>query len=93
VFSWKGIGKIFSLARADVFAIAAVCSVLDPVYIIVFYIMLVLVNKIGLYPLKIFGKRNSYPFMPVIWLSTTVMIILLGVIEWNYVINLISNFI
>jgi len=92
IFSWKGIGKIFSLARADVVAVSAVCSVLEIPYILLFYIILILVNKVGLYPLKIFGKKDKYPFMPVIWFSLVLLILLLGVIEWNAVWEFISGF-
>ncbi|MCK4634286.1 MAG: hypothetical protein KAT37_00250 [Candidatus Aenigmarchaeota archaeon] len=90
--SWKGLGKIFSLARADVIAISAVCSVLELPYIIFFYIILVLVNKIGLYPLKLFGKKGKYPFMPVIWFSLLIIIIILGIVEWDVILGIITNF-
>ena len=83
VLSWKGIGKIFSLARADVIAVSAVCSVLETPYIILFYIILIFVNKIGSYPLKLFGRHNKYPFMPVIWFSLLIMIFILGIAKWD----------
>jgi len=90
-FSWKGSGKIFSLALADVIAISAVCSLLEIPYIVVFYIVLLLVNRIGIYPLKIFGKKDKYPFMPVIWFSLLVMIFLLGIVEWTNLWELLGS--
>ncbi|UCG95480.1 MAG: hypothetical protein JSV92_00290 [archaeon] len=93
LFSWKGVGKIFSLARADVVAISAVCSVLEIPYIVVFYIILLLVNQVGLYPLKIFGKKDKYPFMPVIWFSLLLLIALLGIIEWKNLWDFVTGFI
>lgn len=90
--SWKGTGKIFSLARADVVAISAVCSALEIPYIILFYIILILVNRVGVYPLKIFGKKDKYPFMPVIWFSLLILIVILGVFEWNSIRNLLGSF-
>lgn len=91
ILSWRGIGKIFSLARADVVAVSAVCSVLDAPYVIVFYIILVVVNQLGFYPLKLFGKRDKYPFMPVIWLSLVTMIFILGIVEWNVIWKFVTE--
>ncbi len=91
ILSWKGTGHIFSLARADVIAITAVCSVLDIPYIVLFYIFLLLVNKIGVFPLKLFGKGEKYPFMPVILLSLFFIILVLGIVEWNEVYSLVKN--
>ncbi len=91
LLSWKGTGKIFSLARADVVAVSAVCSVLEIPYIILFYIILLLVNRVSIYPLKIFGKANRYPFMPVIWFSLLVLIFILGIIEWEKLAELLAG--
>lgn len=92
LFSWKGTGKIFALARADVVAISAVCSVLEIPYIVLFYIILVLVNRIGVYPLKIFGKKEKYPFMPVIWFSLVIMIFILGLFQWGSLWELAAGY-
>lgn len=92
LFSWKGVGKIFALARADVVAISAVCSVLEIPYIVLFYIVLLLVNRIGIYPLKIFGKKDKYPFMPVVWFSLVLLIFILGIIELKSIQSLLGGF-
>ena len=91
ILSWKGLGKMFSLARADVIAVSAVCAVLEIPHIFLFYIILIITNKIGIYPLRLFGKQGKYPFMPVIWVSLMIMIFILGVVNWNILLDEISS--
>jgi len=89
LLSWRGIGKIFSLARADVIAIAAVSSLLTVPQLLLFYVILILVNKVILYPIALLNKMR-YPFIPVIWISLTFLIIILGVLNWNFM-EIIDN--
>ena len=85
ILSWRGTGKIFSLARADVVAISAVCSVLEIPYIVLFYIILLVTNAIAIYPLKFFRRGNKYPFMPVILLSLVILILILGIVNLHVI--------
>lgn len=82
ILSWRGIGKILKLERADVVAIVAVSSILTLSQMILFYVILILVNKLIVYPLRFFGRKR-YPFIPVIWVSLTILFLALGIINWN----------
>jgi len=90
ILSWRGVGKVFSLARADVVAISAVCSILDTPYILLFYVILLLVNKLVLYPVNFF-KKNKYPFMPVILVSLIIIILVLGVVKIGDIITFLTK--
>lgn len=90
LLSWRGTGRIFRLARADVLAISAVCSLLTIPQILLFYGLLIVVNKVFLLPVRLL-RKTRYPFIPVIWISLTLMIIFLGVFSWN-LLELFSRF-
>lgn len=90
--SAKEIGVIFSLEIADISAIAATAALLTPFYIIIYFIILWIANKI-LAPvlLKIFSglKKNEYPFMPVVF-TATIIVLLFGM---SGVLDGINNYV
>ena len=84
ILSRKKTGKIFSLAKADVAAISATAALLNPFYIVIYYIILWLTDKILGPVLSGFSKKKTtYPFLPVVLLATIVVLLLgmSGVIE------------
>ncbi len=83
VLSSQRIGKIFSLARADVTAISAAAALLNPFYIVIYYIILWITDKImGPVISRIFGikkkKGAEYPFLPIV-LAATIIVLLIGI--------------
>ncbi|GEM_PF-467008 len=78
VLSYRKAGKLFSLARADVAAVSATAALLNPFYIVVYYIILWLTDKIVAPVLfRICGWKNAYPFLPVV-LAATIIVLLIG---------------
>lgn len=73
VLSWQPVGVLFRLARADVFACAAAAALLEPLWILAFWVVLKVVAA-GLRPLLSSGK-GPWPFMPVV----SVSVVLVGV--------------
>ncbi|MFP4045631.1 MAG: hypothetical protein ACLFS3_01065 [Candidatus Aenigmatarchaeota archaeon] len=71
VFSWSKTGIIFSVARMDVAAMAAVMSLLNPYSLVLFVVLLKVIDLVER-PLLRSGDR--YPFLPVV--LTTVLIVL-----------------
>ncbi len=65
---WTGL--LFSLARADVVACAAVAALLSPILIIVFYIVLKVLDLLMRPFLKTIGRGDAYPFIPVFLVGT-----------------------
>lgn len=90
VLSSRMVGKLFSLARADVAAVSAAAALLNPFYIVVYYIILWLTNKV-LAPVlsgMIVGlKKKAYPFLPVVLVATIVVLL----IEMSGVFEKIAN--
>jgi len=92
VLSSKEVGVILSLEIADIAAISATAALLTPFYIIIYFIILWAANKI-LAPLllNVFSglKKNEYPFMPVVFTATIIVLLIgmSGVLDWinNYV--------
>jgi len=78
VLSYRKAGKLFSLARADVAAVSATAALLNPFYIVVYYIILWLTDKV-IAPIlfRICGWKNAYPFLPVV-LAATIIVLLIG---------------
>jgi hypothetical protein len=72
LLSWHKVGPIFRLARADVFACAAAASLLNPILVVGFWIVLK-VFALVLGPILARG-RPYWPFMPVVTCATVVAI-------------------
>lgn len=69
--SWERVGVVFSLARADVWACVAAASLLAPLLVIGFWLVLKLVAAVAR-PLLARGA-GPWPFMPVVTLSVLVV--------------------
>lgn len=72
LFSWQGVGGIFNLARADVFACTATAALLSPLLILVFWVLLKL-TALVLRPILARG-RPYWPFMPVVSVATLIVL-------------------
>jgi len=74
VLSWKYLGIILSLSEMDLAAACAAMSLLNPLYIAGYYVLLVLF-KIILRPiLGRFGDGIAMPFLPVVLIATGIML-------------------
>ncbi|MDD5111323.1 MAG: hypothetical protein PHG85_02125 [Candidatus Altiarchaeota archaeon] len=74
VLSWKYFGMILSLSEMDLAAACAAMSLLNPMYIAAYYLLLVLF-KIMLRPiLGRFGDGIGMPFLPVVLIATGIML-------------------
>ncbi|MEW5759966.1 MAG: hypothetical protein AB1779_04300 [Candidatus Thermoplasmatota archaeon] len=74
-FSHKAIGLYFKLATGDVIACIAAVAILPIIYVIIFFLLLKLCNFFLRPLLRVFGRGDAYPFMPVIFLTTCVIFI------------------
>lgn len=79
--SHRRVGIVFRLATGDVAALAAAASLLSPVLVVLFF----LIVKLASYPLAplLARGRNVYPFMPVVT-AGTVGVLALG--AWQGVV-------
>jgi len=75
VLSHEKVGPYFHLATGDVVAIMATAALLTPVLVVVYYILLKVIDAVMAPALMQFGQKNVYPFMPVIFMTTIVVII------------------
>lgn len=75
VLSHEKVGPFFHLATGDVVAIMATAALLTPLLVVVYYILLKVVDAVMAPALMQFGQKNVYPFMPVIFMTTIVVIL------------------
>jgi hypothetical protein len=83
VLSWHRVGLLFPLARGDVWAIVAVASLFNPLFILI-YVLILKLSDLALRPfLRAFGAGGAYPFIPVVIGATlaTVALIVFGVVN------------
>jgi hypothetical protein len=74
LLSYRPVGLLFKLEWGDVAAIAAVCGLLSPLMVVLFFAILKFVDLV-LHPmLHRFGNHGAYPFMPVVTGATLVAI-------------------
>ncbi len=71
LLSYRPIGILFKLEIADVMASAAVMALLTPLFIAV-YLIILKVSSLIMAPflVRLFGKREAYPFMPIVLVAT-----------------------
>lgn len=83
VLSWRKVGGLFRLARGDVWAILAVGAILNPLFIVIFVVLLKLSDIVMRPGLRAFGSGDAYPFIPVVVVATlaTVGLIVIGLME------------
>ncbi len=72
VFSHERVGVLFKLAKGDVSAMAAVCGLLSPLLVFVFFIILKVVDVVMKPAMRSYGNDGAYPFMPVVTVSAFV---------------------
>ena len=83
ILSNSVIGIYFKLARADIAACVAAACILTPVLIILFFILLKIADLTMTPILRLFGKDNAYPFMPVVLIGLlSTLAISIWVIPW-----------
>ena len=68
------VGAIFRLATGDVVAIMATAAILVPVGVVIYYVLLKIVDIITRPVWRSFGTESAYPFMPVIFLATVIVL-------------------
>lgn len=75
LLSWKYAAVVFALSEMDVAAVCAVLSLLNPLYIVLYYVVLWVVNQIMSPALREVSpsKGGSYPFLPVVFMATLVV--------------------
>lgn len=72
VLSYKHVGVLFRLEWGDVSAMAAVCGLLSPLLVVIFFVILKGVDLVMRPFLRQWGREGAYPFMPVVTASTFV---------------------
>lgn len=73
LLSWQRIGPVFRLARADVAAMAAAASLLQPGAIVLFWLLMKALSV----PLgRALRRGEYYPFLPVVTLATIALLAL-----------------
>lgn len=61
----------------DVTAVCAVISLLGPAHIVIYFALLLVTKEILSPILRKFGEGGSYPFLPIVWTATVVILGLL----------------
>jgi hypothetical protein len=82
--SHVAVGVLFSNATGDVLAMASAGALLSPILIILFFLILKIVDLLERPLLRKFGNGDAYPFMPVVFTSYTIML-LLGLWFGNFI--------
>jgi len=88
-FAWRRQTPVFNLSLMDTAAVCAVASLLNPLHIGVYYVILFAFKEILTPVLSKFGEAGAYPFLPVVFVSTLAVtaVIVYDVLE-GYVITL-----
>lgn len=79
----------FVISLMDVAAICAVISLLSPVQIIIYLVLLAVTKEILGPVLRKFGEGGSYPFLPIVWTTTAIMlgILVSGIMDNNAILR------
>ena len=75
--SWERTGVVHRLAAGDVWAIVAVSALFTPLFVLVFFVLVWVADRILRPLLHPFGQRGAYPFIPVVFVATVATIGLL----------------
>lgn len=86
LFSYRPLGLLFKLEWGDVAAIAAICALLSPLMVPIFFVILKVVNFVEMPILKGAGSQGAYPFMPVV---TTASLAAFPVATYLQTLNLV----
>jgi len=76
VFSWRFFGIILSLSEMDLTAACAAMALMNPIYILAYYVLLVFLRILLKPILGRFGDGISMPFLPVILTATTLILLI-----------------
>jgi hypothetical protein len=76
LISHERVGLYFRLATGDVVAIMAAAALLTPLLVVLLYILLKVVDVIMAPGLASFGTKTAYPFMPVIFVATIIVLLI-----------------
>ncbi len=77
IISHERVGIYFRLATGDVVAIMAAAALLAPVLVLSLYVVMKIMDLVLAPFLKSFGTKSAYPFMPVVF-ATTVIVLAFG---------------
>jgi hypothetical protein len=75
VISQERVGPLFRLATGDVIAVMAAVALFAPLMVVVFFVLLKVVDLLIAPALMSFGSKNVYPFMPVVFVTTIIVIV------------------
>jgi hypothetical protein len=75
LLSHERVGVYFRLATGDVVAMMAAAAIMGPVGVVVFYVLVKLVDWATRPIWKSFGTETAYPFMPPIFLTTGIVLV------------------
>lgn len=86
LLSWQKVGGLFHLARGDVWAIVAVCALFNPLFVVIYTVLLKVADLVMRPGLRAFGSGRAYPFLPVVIVATlvTVVLILLRLVDRGF---------
>ena len=70
IFHFKGV------ARGDITAKIAATSLFPPVWIVLFIFLVEIVRLFTARFWKVFGNERAYPFMPVIYITTIIILLI-----------------
>lgn len=70
---------VLRLAKGDIFAKMAACSLFPPVYAVAYLGIEFVIEKITSPLWKLFGKKTAYPFMPVVYVTLIIMLIIISI--------------
>lgn len=73
LLSWDKVGIAFRLAKMDMTAIAAVCSLFNVFWVVIFFPLLKLISMIEA---PILESGDRYPFLPVVFTALTTILTL-----------------
>ncbi len=76
LLSHERVGVYFHLATGDVVAMMSAAAIMGPLGVVIFYILVKLVDWVTRPIWKSFGTETAYPFMPPIFLTTAIVLIL-----------------
>ncbi len=80
LLSHERVGVYFKLATGDVVAMMAAAAIMGPVGVVIFYILVKVVDWVTRPVWKSFGTETAYPFMPPIFLSTAIVLVVAWVL-------------
>jgi hypothetical protein len=75
LLSHERVGVFFRLATGDVVAMMSAAAIMGPLGVVIFYVLVKVVDWVTRPIWKSFGTESAYPFMPPIFLSTAIVLV------------------